>query len=250
MPITGTLTGEQGASEQVSYPFPGHCAALPFTPKLTAVAGGHGSKADGTSLDVKRRLHGGGAGEHRESRSAAAPGAPVAPIHAAESVHRSRLQRQPCVVRRRLGDRQRDDPHARALRPADGSGVPGLAWWCGVPGCRVRAAGRRHHAARWTARRDIKTGITYSRFESAPDAPFTVFETVLPAGPHSALTANVPEREEYSLCKDEPADADRNHRPERRGDQPDDEHRRERLRRRASRPRPSSSPGRSSLRGP
>ena len=34
---------------------------------------------------------------------------------------------------------------------------------------------------------DIKNGITYSRFESAPDAPFTTFETVLPDGPHSAL---------------------------------------------------------------
>jgi hypothetical protein len=48
---------------------------------------------------------------------------------------------------------------------------------------------------------DIKKGITYSRFESAPDAPFTRFETVLPAGPHSALTSNVPEKEHFSLCK-------------------------------------------------
>ena len=48
---------------------------------------------------------------------------------------------------------------------------------------------------------DIKNGITYSRFESAPDAPFTTFETILPAGPHSALTANVPEKEDFSLCK-------------------------------------------------
>ena len=47
---------------------------------------------------------------------------------------------------------------------------------------------------------DIKAGITYSRFESAPDAPFTSFETVLPAGPHSALTANVPEKQAFDLC--------------------------------------------------
>ena len=47
---------------------------------------------------------------------------------------------------------------------------------------------------------DIKKGITYSRFESTPDAPFTRFETVLPAGPHSALTANVPESKHFNLC--------------------------------------------------
>src|SRR5438128_3982903 len=47
---------------------------------------------------------------------------------------------------------------------------------------------------------DIKKGITYSRFESTPDAPFTRFETTLPAGPHSALTANVPESKKFNLC--------------------------------------------------
>ena len=47
---------------------------------------------------------------------------------------------------------------------------------------------------------DIKNGITYSKFESAPDAPFTTFETVLPTGPHSALTADVAEKKHYSLC--------------------------------------------------
>jgi hypothetical protein len=47
----------------------------------------------------------------------------------------------------------------------------------------------------------IKNQITYSKFESAPDAPFTVFETVLPAGPHSALTTNLSEKAKFNLCK-------------------------------------------------
>jgi hypothetical protein len=47
----------------------------------------------------------------------------------------------------------------------------------------------------------IKNGVTFSKFESAPDAPFTKFETILPAGPHSAFTPNVPESEHFSLCK-------------------------------------------------
>ncbi|HEY2535825.1 MAG TPA: hypothetical protein VGI24_02465, partial [Solirubrobacteraceae bacterium] len=36
---------------------------------------------------------------------------------------------------------------------------------------------------------DIKRGITYSRFETVPDAPITSFETILPPGPHSVLAA-------------------------------------------------------------
>ncbi len=43
-----------------------------------------------------------------------------------------------------------------------------------------------------TGQTDIKNGVTYWRFETAPDAPFTSFETELPTGPHSALTAYDP----------------------------------------------------------
>jgi hypothetical protein len=45
---------------------------------------------------------------------------------------------------------------------------------------------------------DIKKGITYSRFETVPDAPITSFETSLPQGPHSVLSAN------GNLCTSKP----------------------------------------------
>jgi hypothetical protein len=37
---------------------------------------------------------------------------------------------------------------------------------------------------------DIKKGVTYSRFETVPDAPISSFETDLPQGPHSVLSAD------------------------------------------------------------
>ena len=54
---------------------------------------------------------------------------------------------------------------------------------------------------------DIKNGITYSRFESAPDAPFTSFETELPAGPHGILTPERPRKRRLQPLQHEPEDA-------------------------------------------
>ena len=46
----------------------------------------------------------------------------------------------------------------------------------------------------------IKKGVTTSSFQSVPDVPFETVEATLPEGPHSALTTNLPARDNYSLC--------------------------------------------------
>jgi hypothetical protein len=47
---------------------------------------------------------------------------------------------------------------------------------------------------------DIKKGITSSVFRSVPDAPLSMFDLVLPDGPHSLLGANLPAKARWSLC--------------------------------------------------
>jgi hypothetical protein len=47
----------------------------------------------------------------------------------------------------------------------------------------------------------IKGGITYSRFQSVPDAPVTSFETTLPEGEHAILGTDIPASARGSLCK-------------------------------------------------
>src|ERR1700722_9645637 len=45
-----------------------------------------------------------------------------------------------------------------------------------------------------------KAGITSTTFKTVPDVPFDTFTLTLSQGKYSALAANVPARDHYSLC--------------------------------------------------
>jgi hypothetical protein len=47
---------------------------------------------------------------------------------------------------------------------------------------------------------EIKKGITYSQFDSLPDAPISRFVTTLPEGPHSILATDLPASAKGSMC--------------------------------------------------
>jgi hypothetical protein len=206
MSINGTISGSEGASAAVSSPFQvSGCAALAFSPRLTASAGGHGSKADGTSLDVK--VESGGVGSGGVAQAGIAKVDLQLPL--ALSSRLPTLQKA-CVEAVFNADPASCDEgsvigEATIHTPVLSSPLTGPAYLVSHGGAEfpdvefvLQGEGITLVLDGKTA---IKHGITYSKFESAPDAPFTVFETELPAGPHGVLAPNVPESEHFSLCK-------------------------------------------------
>jgi hypothetical protein len=201
MAITGTLTGYEGTSEPVSYPFQAtNCATLPFAPKLTASVAGQGSKADGTTFSVIVESAGlGQANIHKvdltipsvlPSRLTTIQKACLEAVFSANPAS--------CDEGSLIGEGIVHTPvFKNPLRgPAylvshGGAAFPDVEFVLQGEGVKIVVDGKTY----------IHGGVTYSKFETSPDAPFTKFETIFPAGPHSALTPSVAENENYNLCK-------------------------------------------------
>ena len=205
MSIEGTITGAEGASARVARPFKAeNCQSLPFSPQLTASAVGHGSKAEGTTFNVTVRSGG------MNANGVAQAGIAKVDLQLPKQLS-SRL---PTLQKACLAATFETNPagcdegsvigyatiHTPVLKnpftgPAylvshGGAAFPDVEFVLQGEGIKLVLDGKTQ----------IKGGITYSKFESAPDAPFTVFETVLPAGPHGVLTPNVAEAKKFSLC--------------------------------------------------
>jgi hypothetical protein len=200
MAITGTLTGTQGAALSVSSPFQtGGCAALPFHPTLTASAGGHASKANGTSFTVKVTSAGLGQANIQKVDLQLPQALPSRLTTLQKACAEATFNANPatCSPESIIGTAVIHTPvfanplSGPAYLVSHGNAkFPDVEFLLQGEGVTILLDGRT----------DIKNGITYSRFDSAPDAPFTSFETILPAGPHSALTAYANAKQPYNLC--------------------------------------------------
>jgi hypothetical protein len=187
--VTATFTALQGASARETSPFASSgCSTLGFKPTFTASTQGKTSKLGGASLTVKISQAGGEANIHRvDVQLPAALPSRLTTLQKACLASVFNANPASCPEGSDVGTATAHTPllNAPLTGPAylvaRGSEFPDLEFVLQGEGVKITLDGETI----------IKKGITYSKFETVPDAPISSFETSFPEGPHSALAANV-----------------------------------------------------------
>jgi hypothetical protein len=201
--VAATISSTQGASAPTSSPFEAaNCASLPFKPGFTAATKGRASKANGASLTVKVSEKPGEANIHKvDLQLPLALPARLTTLQKACTEAQFNANPAGCPAASDIGTAVAKTPVLQAplagpayLVSHGGAAFPDVEF--------VLQANERGGDVEIVldGGTQIKKGITYSKFETVPDAPISSFETVFPEGPHSVLATNLPASAKYSLC--------------------------------------------------
>ncbi len=187
--VGATIGGLQGASANVAsqYAVAG-CRNLPFKPSFTVSTQGKTIKAAGASLDVKVAAKPGEANVRKvDVQLPLALPARLTTLQKACTEAQFNANPAGCPAASDVGVVTVHTPllNVPLTGPAyfvshGGAAFPDLDLVLQGENITIVLVGNT----------DIKHGITYSRFESVPDAPFSSFELNAPEGPHSILAAN------------------------------------------------------------
>ncbi len=197
--VSATFAGNQGATSTTSYPYAvQNCASLPFKPGVLAQTQGKTSKADGASLDLTFKSL---AGEAHVAKT-------ILTIPTTLPARLTTIQKACLAVTFEANPAAcpegSDIGTAIVHTPVLKSPVTGpiylvshgnAAW----PDAELVLQGEGITVI-LDGQTAIKKGITTSSFLSVPDVPFETVQALLPQGPHSALTSNLPLKDNYSLC--------------------------------------------------
>jgi hypothetical protein len=197
--VNGVMTSTSGTTTPVSSPFQATgCSKLPFKPSFTVSTQAHTSKADGASLVVKITKKPGEANLHKaDLQLPIALPARLTTLQKACTEGQFNANPAGCPAASVIGTAKLNTPvlSVPVMGPAflvshGGAAFPDVEFVLQGEGVTVIVDGAT----------DIKKGITYSKFETAPDQPFTSFETRLPEGPYSVLATDIPTKAKGSLC--------------------------------------------------
>ena len=194
MQLTGSIsgdlgTGAPGATVGVSSQFAAAgCRNLPFKPVFTASTLSHTSKQDGASLHV----------------GITSAGIGQANIHKVELTIPNSLPSRLTTLQKACGEAQfntnpagcppeSDIATAIVHTPLLNGPLSGPVYFvshggAAFPDTEIILQGEGIELV-LDGHTDIKKGVTYSRFEAVPDAPFTSFEFNAPEGPYSIFAA-------------------------------------------------------------
>src|ERR1700740_2366953 len=192
MTSQGQLATQPGQSIPVSDRFQvGGCQSLPFKPAMAISTQGKTSKANGASLTVKVSQKPGEANIHKVDLTLPKV-LPARLTTLQQACTEAQFSTNPagCPAGSFIGT-------AKAITPVLSVPLTGPAILVSHGGAAfpdvvfLLQANERGSDIRidLDGKTDIKKGVTYSRFETVPDAPVASFETNLPQGPHSVLAA-------------------------------------------------------------